>query len=217
MWANNVEFYERERAACDAWSGGVCTSAPHNNLGLELMRRGDCRAAIVVLEEGLALPAEVNGGSEEVRSRRRYRVCPESRLSASRPLSNGRMGDADDGTAATTTFGLTLAHGLYWESHATPSTQRRDFNVCGWVGAHAQSMFLTLSACYATDGQYDHALAALDRAAATLPPDGAAAVKLAVNRASTAAQLCRLPEAHAALRVRATVASILPCVRCALG
>lgn len=69
VWANNVEFYERERAACDTWSGGVCTSAPHNNLGLELMRRGDCKAAIPVLEEGLLLPAVANGGSEEVRRR----------------------------------------------------------------------------------------------------------------------------------------------------
>jgi hypothetical protein len=69
VWANNVEFYERERAVCDAWSGGVCTSAPHNNLGLELMRRGDCKAAILVLEEGLSKPASTNGGSEDVRRR----------------------------------------------------------------------------------------------------------------------------------------------------
>jgi hypothetical protein len=72
-------------------------------------------------------------------------------------------------------------------------------------------MFLTLSACYATEGQYDHALGALDRAATALPPDSAAAVKLTVNRASTLGRLCRLPEARAALRVRATVG--LPCVR----
>ena len=52
VWANNVNFYERERAACGGWSGGVCSPAPHNNLGLELMQQGLYARAIAVLEEG---------------------------------------------------------------------------------------------------------------------------------------------------------------------
>ena len=61
VWANNVNFYERERAACGGWSGGVCSPAPHNNLGLELMHRGQCNRAVAVLEEGT--PIQLNAPS----------------------------------------------------------------------------------------------------------------------------------------------------------